>query len=256
VSIVMQAGDGAVDGFDYGTLDPEAAGIIRGAAERIRATMARTVPEIGRELLRAKGLLPHGRFTAWAEAEIGMNARTAENYMRAARFLDGKPESVSVLPQTMLYALSAPTAPAELVQEVVAAAEAGEPLPAPVVKQRLNAAKHSAEVARRQANELDRERQRRRNPDLTSEELDRVRRKQEARTRQRRKREKEERDAAERRRQQEEQDRIERLRPLADRILLALDPDDPAALRRVLDHWQDRQTLADLLVKRTAGGEA
>jgi hypothetical protein len=254
VSIVMQAGNGAVDGFDYGTLDPEAAGIVRGAAERIRATMARTVPEIGRELLRAKGVLPYGRFTAWAEAEVGMNARTAEHYMQTARFLDGKPESVSVLPPTVLYALSAPTAPAELVQEVVAAVEAGEPLPAPVVKQRLDAAKHSAKVARLQANELGHERQRRRNPNLTGEELDRVKRKQEARTRQRRKRKKEEHDAAERRRQQEEQDRIARLRPLADRILLVLDPDDAAALRRALGHWQDQRTLADLLVKRMPGG--
>ena len=255
MSIVMQAGDGAADGFDYGTLDPEAAGIVRGAAERIRATMARTVPEIGRELLRAKEVLPYGRFTAWAEAEIGMSARTAEHYMQTARFLDGKPESVSVLPPNVLYALSAPTAPAELVLEVVAAAEAGEPLPAPVVKQRLDAAKHSAKAARLQANELGRERQRRRNPDLTREELDRVKRKQEARARQRRQRE-EERDAAERRRQQEEQDRIERLRPLADRILLALDSDDAAALRRVLDDWQDRQALTDLLVKRMARGAA
>ncbi len=256
MNIVMQAGDGAEAVVDYGTLDPEAAGIVRGAAERIRATMARTVPEIGCELLRAKSVLPHGRFTAWAQAEIGMTARTAEKYMQVARFLDGKPERISLLPPTVLYALSAPTAPAELVQEVVAADEAGEPLPAPVVKQRLDAAKHSVKVATLQANELGRERRRRRNPDLTPEELDRVKRKQEARTRQRRKREKEERDAAERRRQQEEQDRIERLRPLADRILLALDPDDAAGLRRVLDHWQDRQKLADLLVKRMAGGAA
>lgn len=176
--------------------------------------------------------------------------------MQAARFLDGKPESVAVLPPTVLYALSAPTAPAELVQEVVAAAEAGGPLPAPVVKRRLEAAKHSANAARLQADELGRERLRRRNPDLTREELDRVKREREARARQRRKREEEERDAAERRRRQEEQDRIERLRPLADRILLALDPDDGAALRRVLGHWQDRQALADLLVKRMAGGAA
>jgi len=126
--------------FDYTTVPDDAAKVLRSAAQEVQRVLHLSVPEIGRHLLAAKAALPHGPFAAWAEAELQMKARTAQNYMRAATWLDGKIETLAQLPPTIVYALAAPDAPEGVVQDVVTAAEVGAPLPASTIKSRLDLA--------------------------------------------------------------------------------------------------------------------
>lgn len=126
--------------FDYTTVNDATAEVLRHAAAEVQRILHLSIPEIGQHLLAAKAALPHGRFAAWAEAELQMKARTAQNYMRAAAWLDGKSETLAQLPPTIVYALAAPDAPDEVVQDVLTAAEAGSPLPASTIKSRLEVA--------------------------------------------------------------------------------------------------------------------
>lgn len=217
--------------FAYDDLAPDAAEIVRDAADCIRKVHGGFVQEIGRHLLRAKAVLAHGKFTAWAETELGINARTGRNYMQAASFLEGKAETVAVLPPTVLYALSAPTAPPEVVQAVVDAAAAGEALDAQTISTRLWSAK-LADVELKAA--------RQRSPGITREKLVASKAKQDRRW-------KAEQDREAERQAQAKQDAADRMRPLAVAILAC--PDDAAAkLLAVLSHqWADREALQALL---------
>lgn len=225
------AGTSAADGrFSYADLTPEAAQIARTAAAAIRNTQAGFVRDVGEHLLRAKAKLPHGRFLAWADAELGINRRTASNYMQAASWLEGKSATVSHLPPTVLYALSAPSAPAQVVRAVVAAAAAGEALDARRIENQLCAAKlHEAELKATQ----------RRNPGLTGAELN-ARKAKAARAHAR---QLEAEQAAQARQEQEMQDT---LRPLADDILA--NPGDLAArLVKALVNYSETRALVALL---------
>ncbi len=126
--------------------------------------------DVGRQLAMVKKLLPHGQFTAWAEAELGMTARTAQNLMVAAAFVEGKPDSVSHLPVTVLYRLGAASAP-ELIEEVVTTAEAGAPLDVRLIKERLETARLERVERKR-----DLDHARRRYPRLTPSSCKRSRR--------------------------------------------------------------------------------
>ena len=119
-------------GFDYSTLPPELARQARDAAEAIHRNVLQTGQEIGRRLLGMKEMLPHGAFADWCKKALNVTPRSAQNYMNAAKWLDDKSETLSLLPATVIYELSAPSAPTEVVREVVAAAEAGA-LPEPAV---------------------------------------------------------------------------------------------------------------------------
>src|SRR5271166_3094852 len=104
--------------FDYGSLPAGEAKRLRQHTEKIRGQMQATVPiiiEIGRELIAIKETLDHGRFITWVEAEIGITRRTAQNYMNAARFAEGKSEMVSLLNPAVLYRLSSKTTPPAIV---------------------------------------------------------------------------------------------------------------------------------------------
>jgi hypothetical protein len=159
---------GGVVGFNYSTLPAEAAERARRAADGIRRAQRASVQEIGRHLSAAKEALPHGSFTPWAVAELGMTARTAQRYMQAAAFLDGKPDTVSLLPPTLIYDLAAPSTPAEVVQQVVDAAERGAPLPPAEIEKRLGAAKDAAREAEAAAKAA--ARLLRKNPGLSAKE--------------------------------------------------------------------------------------
>jgi predicted NAD-dependent protein-ADP-ribosyltransferase YbiA (DUF1768 family) len=103
--------------FDYAAIAPELATEARAVAARIRDRLRKNVSEIGHDLIAIKAKLPHGAFTDWIAAEFSMGARTAENYMQAAQFLADKNANFSVLPPSAIYALAAPSAPAEVVAE-------------------------------------------------------------------------------------------------------------------------------------------
>ena len=102
-------------------------------AAAARGIMRSSIRDLGALLREAKALLPHGKFEGWARRELGVSLRSAENYMAASAFLEGKPETVSHLPPSVIYKLAAPSAPPELVADVVAGGL--DPLE---IKKRLN----------------------------------------------------------------------------------------------------------------------
>ena len=111
-------------------------------AAAARGVMRSSIRELGILLCEAKELLPHGKFEGWARRELGVSLRSAENYMAAARFLEGKTETVAHLPASVIYRIAAPSAPPELVADIVAGV-----LAPCEIKKRLN----EADNARRHA---------------------------------------------------------------------------------------------------------
>ena len=226
-------------GFSYASLEPAQVDIARAAADAIRTIHKQAIPAIGRHLLTAKEALPHGAFTAWAEQELGINSRTARNYMQAASWLMGKPETVAVLPPTVLYALSAPGVPDALVQGVLVEAASGTPLNPTVIQAKLAAAK---------AEQTELKAAQRRKPDLTVDEL-----------RARKKRQQQRRDAErDREAAAHEAKRLEResrLKPLLDQLLAAITPAILEGMVAALTDWQDQRAFLELL-KAAADGAA
>ena len=129
------------EGFDYSVLASDVATELRAIAENIWGIYRRAVIDIGKLLSQAKTRLGHGRFTSWASSELGVDERSAERYMKASHFCSAKPDTVSALPVSLLYRLSAPSAPPHIVRAVVDAAERGEPLTPPEIKKLLDDAK-------------------------------------------------------------------------------------------------------------------
>lgn len=143
--------------FDYSQLPSDAADKARQVAAAINRSAANYVRVIGLQLVEAKSILPHGAFMPWAETELGMSARTAQNYMAAARFLADKPEPVSYLPAKVIYALAAPTTPAAVVEQIVAEAQAGTLPEGEVIAHRIALAQaEEQEVKRLVASKLGR----------------------------------------------------------------------------------------------------
>ena len=128
-------------GFDYSNLSPEVARQARDRATHIKRSIGRNICEVGDHLRAMKKLLPHGTFAVWCKKELNFSRRSAQNYMAASEWLEDKNAMLALLPPTVVYALVAPSAPAEVVREVVAAAAAGA-LPKPeVILQKLDAAR-------------------------------------------------------------------------------------------------------------------
>jgi hypothetical protein len=170
----------------------------------------------------------------WAQAELGMTIRSAERYMLAAAFLNGKPGIVSHLPPTILFALSAPTAPAVVVNEVMAAAETGILPPAKKIKVALACAIKEERAARMQSIKT---------PDQITEEDEQHRSdKQREAHRLADEQARKEQEASDKR------EREARLYPLVQRIADAIGPRDLAALAEVLTSSHlDRLTFGRLM---------
>jgi hypothetical protein len=125
--------------FNYDTLPAATAASLRKQAARIRdgvkATTAAII-EVGRDLIAAKQSLrdliaakqslEHSQFCEWVEAECAFSVRSAQNYMRAAEFVEGKNATVAFLQPATVYKLSAKSAPPEVVQEVIERAAKGK----------------------------------------------------------------------------------------------------------------------------------
>lgn len=160
-----------IGGFDYAAIDPALAAEIRASVEIIREGTRRftsSIAAIGRELTAVKEKIPHGEWLPWLDAEFQMTDRTARNYMNAGKFLEGKSATVSVLPPGSLYALSAPSAPPEVVAEVVAEVERGVIPKVEEIRERIagvfKAQQAAAAAAARSAEQIkkDRENEKRR----------------------------------------------------------------------------------------------
>jgi hypothetical protein len=144
------AGDGkshnlAECSFDYSSIDPSVAKFLRGQAERIRRQCLTTVVQIGNALVQAKRYLSHGNFLIWVECEVGITARTAQLYMRAALWSSNKAKVVSGFPPSLVYLLSAPTTPADFADRIVERAAAGIPIGLANIRRELKELSESAE---------------------------------------------------------------------------------------------------------------
>jgi hypothetical protein len=104
----------------YQNLAPEHAALAMRAEERIKARTVVTVIENGRDLLEVKSALGHGQFTQWLEQTFPFTMRTAQLWMNAAEQYSGKSEIISLLNDTVLMLLAAPSTPEEVRQEIEA----------------------------------------------------------------------------------------------------------------------------------------
>lgn len=125
--------------FDYASLPTSVAKFLKGQATRIRQYAGKSIIQIGKDLAAAKHYLSHGQFVRWAEKEVGIPARTAQGYMRAAQWAAGKSATVAHLPPSLLYVLSASSTPEELVEDILRKAEVGEEIVLSSVRASLKA---------------------------------------------------------------------------------------------------------------------
>jgi hypothetical protein len=135
------------DRFDYGELDGKVANFLRGHADRLRRSIAKSLVQIGRDLLGAKHYLSHGAFVRWVESEVGIPARTAQGYMKIAQWAEGKSANVAHLPPSALYILSAQTTPTEIVDNVLTTVEAGGTVCTSEIRHQLRAFRASQRQA-------------------------------------------------------------------------------------------------------------
>ena len=144
--------------FDYDEVPPVTAATLRAQAARIRKlvkTTTSTIIEVGRDLAAVKAHLKHGQFGDWVEAECGFSLRTAENYIRAKEFAEGKSATVALLNPGTVYRLAAKGTPPELVDAVVERAAKGVVVTDREVIAALDEARHQKrEKARRQKSAL------------------------------------------------------------------------------------------------------
>jgi hypothetical protein len=125
----VQSGSHSRATFTYDAMPAVTAAALRTEARRIREMVITTttaIIEIGRALISVKQSLEHGQFGEWVEAECGFGLRTAENYIRASQFAEGKTKYVSLLNPATVYRLAAKSAPPEIVQTVLDRAANGE----------------------------------------------------------------------------------------------------------------------------------
>jgi hypothetical protein len=106
--------------FDYDALGNEA-DIVRGAADRIRARMKKSVEhivEIGVELRFAKKRIGKGNFSDWLKAEFDWSEPTARRFMAVADRFEGS-NQIDCLGASVLYMLASDSVPAEAVAEAI-----------------------------------------------------------------------------------------------------------------------------------------
>ena len=126
-----------LDGFDYSRLSSSIATFLRTQADRINQTSSKSVIQIGKDLIAAKRYLAHGAFVAWVKCEAGLPVRTAQAYMHVANWAAHKSPSVTRLPPSVLYVISARSAPEQFVQQLLERMEAGERITARDIRQEI-----------------------------------------------------------------------------------------------------------------------
>ncbi len=223
--------------FNYDALDAVTAMKLRQAdidASEAQSDAIDAIVRIGNCLIVAKDLVAPGTFLAWAAAELGVTARTAENYMNSARFLVGDAKCIShSLPAHLIYKLAGPSTPPAIIQDVVAAAKAGAPLPVKEVAGRI------ADAA-----------------ELRLEEFQKIQRLIGAKTSKAKQREREDRALEQEKEEAERQKRLRRLTPLAERVIEALGDELLDRMLKTLCDWRLREDFMDLLRARFAPGGA
>ncbi len=134
--------------FNYGVLAADLADKMRDRAGRVRDIQRGAVLDVGRELIGAKARVEHGCSVKWVGTACQMNIRTAERAMRAVELVE-KNDKLSYLPPDGLLALSARSAPQDVVNEIVGEIAVGETPTAARIKRRISEAKKAEVRARR-----------------------------------------------------------------------------------------------------------
>lgn len=128
--------------FDYGSVSSSIASFLKKQADKIQRTAAKSIIDIGKDLVAAKHYLSHGQFLGWIEAEVGIPARTAQAYMQVAQWITGKSARVAHLPPSVLYVLSAPSTPQEFIRDILNDVEAGKHVELSAIRGKLRALRH------------------------------------------------------------------------------------------------------------------
>jgi hypothetical protein len=141
--------------FDYESLSADLAADLRSRAGNIRqfiGDVKHNAIQVGRELIIAKDtLVKRGQFIAWLDAEIGIEVRSAQRFMSAARVVEAEYDTLSCLQLSTLYKLSERATPRGVIEAVRNRAEAGELITDGVVKQIIKEARFRKERAEVQA---------------------------------------------------------------------------------------------------------
>jgi hypothetical protein len=144
--------------FNYELVPAGSRDIVMEYVASIRSRIDRQKSDIiamGHDLLKAKEAVGHGNFLPWISSEFGMTARTAQKYMAAAEWVGDENESGSLLPPTLIYALTDKRTPEAIQAEVKSDLIAGKPVDIPAIKGKIKEAheqhRREAKVQKRQA---------------------------------------------------------------------------------------------------------
>jgi hypothetical protein len=139
------------DRFDYTLVDDQMAAQMHIAVSSIHRRTRAAIIDTGRDLLLIKAQLDHGMFTRWVKDAIGMNIKSAENYIAAAELVD-KNEQCSILPVEMVNALV--RAPEDMRPGLIEATAAGSITKAKQIRDRVQErrdAEYMADLKAKQA---------------------------------------------------------------------------------------------------------
>ena len=113
--------------WDYSQVAPVDRRTVEEAAVDILANgqrLQQSAVAIGERLQSVKRLLPHGKFGEWCATEFAMSQKTAENLMNVAREFGDKIETVSILTDSAMYMLAAPSTPPAARDQAIEEAQA------------------------------------------------------------------------------------------------------------------------------------
>jgi hypothetical protein len=121
-------------------------GTLTSHAEQIRRLGKRAfedIVEIGRLLVEAKGLLPHGNWLPWLAKEFGWSPDTALNFTRIHELAKNRNFRNLNLPLSGAYLLAAPSTPEAVRDEIARRVDAGETISVAVIKATIRAARQA-----------------------------------------------------------------------------------------------------------------
>lgn len=113
--------------WDYSQVSPTDRKQVEDAAVDILANgqrLQQSAVAIGERLIGVKRFLAHGLFGDWCATEFHMSQKTAENMMNVAREFGDKIETVSILTDSAMYMLAAPSTPEPARQQAIEEAQA------------------------------------------------------------------------------------------------------------------------------------
>lgn len=136
-----------IEPFNYNTLDTETRILVQQATREIGDeinTIRHSAIKIGQRLIHVKGLLRHGEWGKWLEAEFGWSDQTAANYMNQAQLANQNPKFLELeqrISRTAMTKLAARTTPENARQEALQRAENGERITPTIAQEIINTAK-------------------------------------------------------------------------------------------------------------------